>query len=240
MFPVHSANIHPFDMKRFIILALGLLATTLAVQAERTLPRKNYVTRVESCEAIIREFQYNPETRIPAEIMRRAETIIITNQFKAGFIFGVKDGYGVVLSRRDDGTWSLPGFVNAGEMSFGFQLGANAIESVIIITDKSVQPLLYNNKFNIGVDAKAIAGPRVAEREKITALLKEAPILVYTKKKGLFAGATVKGGWLSANNRGNRSYYKTRYSLPEILMSDRVQPQPEVSYIREFVTEQTR
>ena len=180
-------------MKRFIILALGLLVTTLAVQAERTLPRRNYVTRIESCEAIIREFQYNPATRIPAEVLRRAETIIITNQFKAGFIFGVKDGYGVVLSRRDDGTWSLPGFVNAGEMSFGLQLGANAIETIIVITDKTVQPLLYKNKFNIGVDAKAVAGPRVAEAEKITELLKEAPILVYNKKKGLFAGATLKG-----------------------------------------------
>ena len=88
-------------MKRFIILALGLLVTTLALQAERTLPRKNYVTRIESCEAIIREFQYNPATRIPTEVLQRAQTIIITNQFKAGFIFGVKDGYGVVLARRD-------------------------------------------------------------------------------------------------------------------------------------------
>ena len=226
-------------MKRFIILALGLLVTTLTVQAERTLPRKNYVTRIESCEAIIREFQYNPATRIPAEVLRRAETIIITNQFKAGLIFGVKDGYGVVLSRRDDGTWSLPGFVNAGEMSFGLQLGANAIETIIVITDKSVQPLLYKNKFNVGVDAKAIAGPRVAEAEKITELLDEAPILIYNKKKGLFAGATLKGGWLAANNRGNRSYYETRYSLPEILMGDWVPEQPEVRYLREFVTQIT-
>lgn len=227
-------------MKRFITLALGLLVTTLAAQAENSLPRKDYVTRIESCEAIIREFHYNPETRIPAEVLRQAQTIIITNQFKAGFIFGVKDGYGVILSRRDDGTWSLPAFVNAGEASFGLQLGANAVETVYVITDKSVQSMLYRNKFNIGVDAKAVAGPRVAETEKITALLKEAPVLVYTKTKGLFAGATVKGGWLSANNNGNRAFYQTRHTLPEILMGDWVQPQPEVAYLRDFVTQITR
>ena len=227
-------------MKRFILLALAFAATTLAVQADRALPRQDYVTRVESCEAIIREFQYDPATRIPAEVLRAAKTIVITNQFKASFIFGVQDGYGVVISKRSDGSWGLPAFVNAGEASFGLQLGANAIETVLIITDESVQPMLYNNKFNIGVDAKAVAGPRVAEAEKATKILKEAPILVYTKKKGLFAGATVKAGWLSANNRGNRAYYNTRYSMPEILGGDWVPTQPEVEPLRNYITQITR
>lgn len=227
-------------MKRFILLALAFTATALAVQADRALPRKDYVVRVESCEAIIREFQYDPATRIPAEVLRAAKTIVITNQFKAGFFIGVKDGYGVVLSKRPDGTWGLPAFVNAGEASFGLQFGANAIETVLIITDESVQPLLYKNKFNVGVDAKAIAGPSVAEAEKATKLLKEAPILVYTKKKGLFAGATVKAGWLSANNIGNRAFYNTRYTMPEILLGDWVQTQPEVEPLRDYIAQITR
>ena len=227
-------------MKRFISLALTLLVTTLAVQAERSLPRKDYVTRVESCEAIIREFQYDPATRIPAEVLQAAQTIVIINQFKAGFIFGVKDGYAVAMSKRPDGTWSLPGFMNAGEMSVGLQIGANAEETVLIITDDSVTPLLYKQKFNIGVDAKAVAGPRVAEAEKVTRILKEAPILVYTKKKGLFAGATVKTGWLSANNKGNRAFYETRYSLPEILLGDWVPSQPEVEPLRQYIAQITR
>lgn len=227
-------------MKRFISLALTLLVTTLAVQAERSLPRKDYVTRVESCEAIIREFQYDPEYEIPQQVMQAAETIVIINQFKAGFIFGIKDGYAVALSKRPDGTWSLPAFMNAGEMSFGLQIGANAVETVLIITDPSVTPLLYKNKFNIGVDAKAVAGPRVAEAEKVTRILKEAPVLVYTKKKGLFAGATVKAGWISANNRGNRAFYNTRYSMPEILQGDWVASQPEVEPLRQFIAQETR
>jgi len=227
-------------MKRFISLALTLLVTTLAVQAERSLPRKDYVTRVESCEAIIREFQYDQDYRIPRQVMQAAETIVIINQFKAGFIFGIKDGYAVALSKRPDGSWSLPAFMNAGEMSIGLQVGANAIETVLIITDASVTPLLYENKFNIGVDAKAIAGPRVAEAEKVTRILKEAPILVYTKKKGLFAGATVKAGWISANNRANRAFYNTRYSMPEILQGDWVPAQPEVEPLRQFIAQQTR
>jgi len=227
-------------MKRFIILALAFVATTLAVQADRSLPRKDYITRIESCEAIIREFQHDPDTRIPQEVLRAARTIVITNQFKASFIFGVKDGYGVVISKRPDGSWGLPAFVNAGEASFGLQLGANAIEAVYIITDESVQPMLYNNQFNIGVDAKAIAGPRVAESEKVTRMIQEAPILVYTKKEGLFAGATVKAGWLSANNLGNRAFYNTRFSMPEILLGNWIPTQPEVEPLRNFISEITR
>lgn len=227
-------------MKRIITLALAFAATALAVQASRSLPREDYVTRIESCEAIIREFQYDPETRIPAEVLRAAKTIVITNQFKAGFIFGVKDGYGVVISKRADGSWGLPAFVNAGEASVGLQIGANAVETVLIITDESVQPMLYRDKFNVGVDAKAIAGPRIAEAEKVTKLLKEAPILIYTKKRGLFAGATMKAGWLSANNHGNRAFYNTRYSMPEIVQGDWVPTQPEVEPLRDYITQITR
>lgn len=227
-------------MKRFILLALALLVPALSLDAARSLPRKDYVTRVESCEAIIREFQESDEYRIPDEVLRAARAIVIVNQFKAGFFLGVKDGYGVLLAKHADGSWGLPGFMNAGEASLGLQFGANAVESVLIITDDSVVQLLYQHKFNIGVDAKAIAGPRVAEAEKVTALLKEAPILVYTKKKGLFAGATVRTGWISANNWGNRSFYETTYSLPEVVLGDWVEPQPEVEPLREFITEITQ
>jgi lipid-binding SYLF domain-containing protein len=74
----------------------------------------------------------------------------------------------------------------------------------------------------------------------VTALLKEAPVLVYSKKKGLCAGATVRTGWISANNWGNRSFYETTYSLPEIAMGDWVPTQPEVEPLRDFITEITR
>lgn len=227
-------------MKRFLSLALITLATTLAIHAERALPREDYVTRVESCEAILREFQANPATAIPAEVLRSAKALIITNQFKAGFLLGVKDGYGVMLCRRADGTWGIPGFVSAGEASFGLQLGGAAIETVFVLTSEETARMLYKGRFNVGVDAKAIAGPRVAERQAINRDILATPVLVYTKQKGLFAGATVKAGWLQANNIGSRDFYHTRYSLPEIVQGDWVQTQPEVEPLRQFVTQITQ
>jgi SH3 domain-containing YSC84-like protein 1 len=238
--PVHSAGQPVFVMKRIFTIVLIALAATLTLHAERTLPRKDYVTRIESCEAILREFMADPETAIPSEVLQRARAIVITNQFKAGFFIGIKDGYGVILTRRGDGTWSLPGFLNAGEMSFGLQIGGTAIETIFVLTDDVTPRRLYEGRFNVGVDARAIAGPRIAEAERITGEMLATPVLIYTKNKGLYAGATLKAGWLQANNNSNRAFYETRYSLPELLQGDWVQAQPEVEPLRAYLTQITQ
>lgn len=227
-------------MKRIFSIVLIALVATTGLRAERSFQRAEYVTRVESCEAILREFMANPDYAIPREVLQRARSIIITNQFKAGFIFGIKDGYGVILSRRADGSWSLPGFLNAGEASFGLQLGGTAVESVFILTDDATARLLYQGRFNVGVDAKAVAGPRAAEAQRITREILDTPVLVYTKSVGLFAGATLKAGWLQANNTGLRAFYQTRYTLPELLQGDWVPSQPEVEPLLRYVTEITQ
>lgn len=227
-------------MKRLLSIVLVALFVSTAVHAERSLPRKDYVKRFESCEAILREFMADPQYAIPKQVLQEAKAIVITNQFKAGFLFGLKDGYGVILAKRADGTWSNPGLLNAGEASFGLQAGGTAIETVYILTDDSTPRILYKGRFNIGVDAKAVAGPKVAETERITRSMLETPVLVYSKNKGLFAGVSVRGGWLQANNNGIRSFYQTRYTLPELLQGDWIANQPETDHLVRFVTEITR
>ena len=224
-------------MKRFFLFALVAVTSATALFAARALPREDYVTRIESCEAIIREFMADPAHAIPPQVLERARAIVITNQFKAGFLFGIKDGYGVVMVKRPDGTWSLPAMVNAGEASVGLQLGGTAIESVFVLTDDTTVRHLYKGRFNVGVDAKAVAGPKAAEAESFNREILDTPVLVYTKSKGLFAGATLKAGWLQTNSVGNRTFYQTRYNLPELLYSDWVEPQPEVRHLRNFLTQ---
>lgn len=180
------------DMKKCFLLFLALSSLAASAFAQKTLSRKDYVTRIETCEAILREFMLRPTTAIPADVLQRARGIVIVNQIKAGFIFGVKDGYGVVLVKRPDGAWSVPAFVNAGEASLGLQLGATTVETVYVIMDDETPRLLYNQRFNVGADAKAIAGPRVAEAENYNRAILNTPVLVYTKTAGLYAGATVK------------------------------------------------
>lgn len=213
-------------MKKILLLSLVALLGATVGRAAPT--RTDYVARIESCEAILQEFQTRSALAIPAQVWQRAKAVIILNQFKAGLFLGVQDGYGVILVKKPNGRWSLPVLINAGEASLGLQLGAKSVESIFIITDENTPRMLFDHRFNIGVDAKAVAGPRAAEAEANNEEILRTPILAYTKTVGLFAGATVKAGHISRDDRANFSLYNTTYTMPELLYSDWVQPPPEV------------
>src|SRR6185369_1853987 len=134
-------------MKKLLMLSLVALFAATLVRAETT--RAEIVARVETCEAILREFQSKPETAIPPTVFQRAKAIIVLNQFKGGFLLGIKDGAGVIMVRKPDGSWSVPVVIRAGEASLGLQVGANSMESIYIITDGNIPRQLFTQKFNI-------------------------------------------------------------------------------------------
>jgi lipid-binding SYLF domain-containing protein len=221
-------------MKKLLLLSFAALFGATLLRAEPT--RADIVSRIESCEAILREFQARSNLRPSAEAWRRAKAVLILNQFKAGLLLGVKDGYGVLMV-KNNGRWSIPVLINAGEASLGFQLGASSVDSVFIITDDNTPKMLFKNRFNIGVDAKAVAGPKAAETERNNEEILKTPLLAYTKSVGLYAGATVKAGHISRNDKANFLLYNTRYTLPELLYSDWVTADAakEVKPLMEFV-----
>lgn len=221
-------------MKKLLLLSLLALCGASFARAEPD--RADLVTRVETCEAILREFQQKPDLAIPSHVWQRAKGLLIVNQFKAGIVLGVQDGWGVMMVKKSDGRWSLPVIINAGEASIGLQLGAKAQESVYIITDEATPRKLFGNRVRIGVDAQAVAGPKAAEKERTNEEIFKAPLLAYTRKTvGLYAGATIKAGHISRNDEANFLLYNTRYTLPELLYSDWVQPPAEVQPLMQFV-----
>ncbi len=223
-------------MKKFLTLSLVALVGAVVARAEPAPSRADLVTRIESCEAVLESLQAKPSK----EAWQRAKALLILNQFKAGLLIGVKDGYGVLMVKKPDGKWSLPVLVNAGEASFGLQVGASSLESVFIITDDQVPRRLFNSRFNVGVDAKAVAGPHASQKERTNAEILKTPLLAYTKSVGLFAGATFKAGHISRNDSANFTLYDTRYTLPELLYSDWVTPPKEVVPLMNLVTKLTQ
>lgn len=220
-------------MKKFLLLLLAALTAASVARAEPSYA--DLVTRVETCEAILQEFQSKPSLAVPAEVWKRAKAVLIINQFKAAFLLGVKDGWGVIMVKKSDGRWSLPVLVNAGEASIGLQIGGNKVEGVFIITDEATPRKLFANRFNLGVDAKAVAGPKAAEKERNNEEILKTPLLAYTKAVGLYAGATVKAGYISRNDTANFALYNTRYTMPELLYSDWVPPPKEVQPLMALV-----
>jgi SH3 domain-containing YSC84-like protein 1 len=205
---------------------LFLVATALSLHADSNADRERFLKRVDTCEAILREFQANPATAIPADVLRAAKALVITNQIKGGLILGLQEGYGTILVKKANGEWSIPVVVRAGEASFGLQLGGSRIETVYVIMSESTPRLLFEGRFNIGVDAAAVAGPRVADAEKSNRELLTVPVLVYSDQKGYFVGATVKSGYIIRSDAINRAFYAVDYDLPELLYGNFVNPVP--------------
>lgn len=227
-------------MKTFLsLLAILSLALAPALHAQDAAPDR-LTSRIETCEAILREFQEDPQLAIPREVLREARAIVVVNQVKGGLILGLQYGYGVVLARRADRSWSIPVFVRAGEASLGIQLGGQRTETIYVIMNDETVRHLFENRMNIGVDARAIAGPRTYETEKVNRDILDTPVLVYGRNHGLYAGATVKTGWISRDDATNRDYYATPHALPELLYGNAVQPPAGVRPLMDFVAAITR
>jgi len=223
-------------MKKLLTFSLiAILGAASARAGDSHTPRSELVVRVETCEAILREFMVSREYTIPRAVWQEARAVMILSQFHAGFVFGVKGGYGVLMVKKPNGRWSLPVLIDASEASLGLQVGAKTVDSVFIITDDATPRLLFTNRLNIGVDAKAVAGPSSAEVESESTTIFLAPVLAYSKSVGLFAGATVKAGHVERNDPANFILYNTSYTMPELLYSDWVTPPPDVQPLMSYV-----
>lgn len=228
-------------MKKFLTAIFCLTALAAWLPAANEFNRAAVVSRLDTCEAILQQIQGNMKTAIPADILRRAKGIVIVNQFQAGFIFGIKDGYAVALVRRPNGKWSVPAFLRAGEFSFGLQAGGKSINVVYVLMDDSTARLLFKNRMNFGAEAKAVAGIRAAERERVSRVLPgDANVLVYSTTEGFYLGAAIKTGYMSPHDEANRLFYNTNNRLPELLYSDWVTPPAEARFIMDYVTRLTQ
>jgi lipid-binding SYLF domain-containing protein len=223
-------------MKKLLILSLiAIFGAAQARAGDSHTSRADLVVRVETCEAILRQFMASPATAIPPSVWRNARGLMILSQFKAGFIFGVKGGFGVLMVKKPGGHWSLPVLIDASEASLGLQLGAKDVDSVFILNDDATPRLLFTNRFNIGVDAKAVAGPLSAETENESTKTFVAPVFAYSRSVGLYAGATVKAGRVERNDPANFTLYNTSYTMPELLYSEWVTPPTEVQPLMAYV-----
>ena len=228
-------------MKKFLTALFCLSALAAMLPAATGLTREVVASHLDSCEAILQEIQGNIKTAIPAAKLRQAKGIVIVNQFQAGFLFGIKDGYAVAMVRRPNGKWSVPAFFKAGELSFGLQAGGKAINAIYLLMDDHAARLLLKNRMNFGAEAKAVAGIRAAEREAVTKNLPgDANVLVYSSTEGFYLGAALKTGYMSPDDEANRVFYNTSNRMPELLFSDWVTPPPETRFIMDYVTRLTQ
>ena len=147
------------------------------------------------------------EKAIPKELLDKAEAIaVFPGVIKAAFIFGGKGGQGVI-SRRTRNGWSTPAFFNLSGGSFGVQIGATKTDYVFLIMNDDGLKGLLEDKFEMGGEVGVAAGPVGREAAASTNLTLDAGILSYSRSKGAFIGAALKGAVISPDNDLNQAVY---------------------------------
>jgi len=226
---------------RLITFALLSLAMTSAPSMAAKQPyTEKLAERVGTAQFVLDLIMMDAKTTIPRDLLREAKGIIILNQHRGGFIFGGQGGNGVMIIRNpQSGQWGAPGFVIAGQASFGLQAGYTEVNNVYLLMTNEAVTKAYSSRFDIGADAKAVAGPVGTTADTFDK--NTAPVLAYTTSSGLFAGATVKGGWIKVDDKANKAFYNTNYSSPEVLLSTwlRVPPpaQPLMARLKAYENE---
>jgi lipid-binding SYLF domain-containing protein len=142
---------------------------------------------------VFNEIMNAPDRAIPDDILGKAKCVAVFPQvLKAGFIVGARGGRGVASCRTETG-WSAPAYFDLKGGSFGLQIGAQATDFVLLFMNERGFDKLIGDKFEIGGDASAAAGPVGREAGASTDIRLDAEILSYSRSKGLFAGLELKG-----------------------------------------------
>jgi lipid-binding SYLF domain-containing protein len=201
--------------KRFLIIAAAAVVTLICSAAvsstqPRTSPAKqtDEGVRAEHAGSVLREIMEAPDQGIPEGLLKRAYGIaVIPHVVKGAFGIGGRYGKGLVAERNAGGGWGTPLFIEIGGGSFGFQLGVEETDVVMVFTNSDgIKPLL-RGKLKIGADASATAGPVGRSAEAGTDILLNSAIYSYSRSKGLFAGVALDGAVLELDNDANKSVY---------------------------------
>lgn len=165
---------------------------------------------VREATKVFREIMNVPDKGIPRELLERAEAIgVFPDVVKAGFIVGGRGGDGVVAQRTANG-WSAPVFYNIGGASFGAQIGAKKTDYIMLFMNEGALRDLLDDKLEFEGKLSFAAGPVGRTIGAGTNLTADAGILIYSRSSGLFAGASIGGAVLTADNSINEAFYNMK------------------------------
>lgn len=193
------------------LVLIGLLISTTTLTSAQKKPRTDDAARHASEAAkTFTEIMNVKEQAIPKELLDTAEAIaVFPGVIKAAFLVGGRGGQGVI-SRRVKGGWSAPAFFNLGGGSFGPQIGAQKTDYVLLIMNESGLNGLLKDKFEVGGEASVAAGPVGREAAASTNPRLDAGILSYSRSKGIFIGAALKGAVITPDNDLNEAVYGSK------------------------------
>ena len=203
-------------MKRILssVLALILVAPSLLAND------KKEKDRLENCGLVVQEIMDIPDD-IPQDLIDKSYCIIVyPSMLKGAFIFGGSYGRGAMTCRSGEkfnGPWSAPTMMALEGGSFGFQIGGQATDFVLLVMNARGAKAILSSKVKLGADASAAAGPKGRTAEASTDVTMRAEILSYSRARGLFAGVSLSGSTVRPDNGANENLYGKKVGAADIV-----------------------
>lgn len=198
-------------------LAIGVVAlSALFTQSDQA-------ERIRHATTVLQEIMDAPDQAIPRAVLDKAEAIaVFPSTIKGGFVLSAHRGKGIISVRdRAAGTWSPPAFLSITGGGFGAQIGAQAIDIVLVVMNRRGLENLLQNQFKVGAGAGVTAGPVGRSAEASTDIQMRAQILSYSRARGLFAGLSLDGAAIRQDRDSNEDYYGDPYRTRAIVLDKR-------------------
>jgi len=175
------------------------------------------VARLDDAAKDLNQLLAAPDDGIPETVFAKAKCVaVVPSLIKGGFIFGAEHGRGVASCRTAHG-WSAPAFFTMTGGSWGAQIGAQAVDLVMLIMNDNGMNQLLSSKFKVGGSASAAAGPVGRQAAADTSWKMNAEILTYSRARGLFAGATLNGTAVTMDDNAMMGYYGRNVGFRPVL-----------------------
>jgi lipid-binding SYLF domain-containing protein len=211
-------------MSKMILTLMFLVGFALSASAQ-----KKEQDRLENAGVVMKEILDIPES-IPENLLADATcVIVIPSVLKFAFVVGGSYGRGVMTCRGGDnfkGEWGAPSMIALEGGSVGFQAGGQATDFVLLLMNSRSASAILASKVKLGVDVAGAAGPVGRHVEGSLDVSMRAEILSYSRSRGLFAGASLGGSTLRADNKANLKLYGKQLDAKEIVLKQEVNSPP--------------
>lgn len=218
------------------LTTLALAFSTLTWGADDK-DRSDIEKRIDSSAKVLSEIMATPDKAIPDSIMDDARCIaVVPSMVKIAVGFGGNHGKGVATCRTNHG-WSAPAPITITGGSWGLQLGGQAIDLVMIVTNDQGMEHLLSSHFKLGANASAAAGPVGRAASADTDVKMRAEVLTYSRARGLFAGIDLSGSAISQDKDETQILFGKMVSFEDILRGKAPVPsgsEPFLSVVRKY------
>ena len=209
-------------MASLALLSMAMPPRSLATPANDQ--KEN--NRIRNSGTVLKEVLNVPDD-IPRDLLAKARCVIVLpSVLKAAFVAGADYGRGIMTCRTGKdftGSWGAPTMMALEGGSFGFQIGGEATDFVILVMNNRGAESLLHSKVKLGADAAIAAGPKGREVEADTDVTMRAEMFSYSRSRGVFAGVSLEGTTLRPDNDANRRLYGKNVSAVEIIKESKVE-----------------